>query len=619
MARCGCQGAGSTTCEAIVNCVASVLGPGLSFTNGNIQTRISRDGGNCIRYGSDQGLYAPCDNGGDPGGGRRTVEGLPDNPIAGSLGGAGLIHAFASPAAIEYAVANRVDIIDSYSWRLADGVAAWSPYPPTTQISFYTNSPAPMPGNSVTSSAWTQLESDPGVPGGNPTGRNSGAPEQYLEPDGGWYGWRQRPHELMTTSDALHRIAARAVVMLTSAHPSSIDIPAHIDAILSLQAQDWVIPTVPLSGLAAVEQYLEVLIPHVGVSILPGESWGSVTPAQIADSGATWVKIRETEDPEFIAGLVDAGLNVLSGWDARHTTGQELLDSGVRGLISNDPVYQRGALGEEWQYYRVAAMAYPTKTTETGTLTSRTHIDVHPARGFAIDALGGRWYPREFGWENGVARFNPSQLLGFLCPLPDPDVYTLRISVRIQGDLPTGDYPGQGVIIGSDNDLDPSWPVTDDPPTTRHGYLAYIRRGDASQGQLVIGVFDLNGEYTQLAVSDDTQPAPANQWIDLEIAVDSETVTLTRTDGTPYSVSVDDTTWRGPYCYYTWTDTSSPTVSSPFFHGHSSIGYFPEGDTGNTWAQLAFNFEDWDAMAAAYPTWADAAEGDFGTGNIDDE
>lgn len=467
MARCGCQGAGSTTCEAIVRCVASVLGPGISFTNGRIQTRVSRDGGNCIRYGSDQGLYVPCSNGGDPGSGRRTVEGLPDNPVAGSLGGAGLIHAFASPAAIEYAIANRVDIIDSYSWRLADGVSAWAPYPPTRQISFYTSSPAPVPGNIVTSSTWTQLESDAGVPGGNPTGRNSDAPEQYLEPDGGWYGWRQRPHELMTTSDALHRIAARAVVMLTASHPSDIDVPGNINAILGLQAQDWVIPTVPLSGLATVGQYLDASIQHVGVSILPAESWSSVTPSQIVDSGATWVKIRETEDPDFISGLVDAGLNVLSGWDARHTTAQRLFDVGVRGLISNDPVYQRGALGEEWQYYRVDSMAYPAKTTEIGTLTSHTHIEVNSARGFSINALAGRWYPPEFGWEDGVPRSTPSQLLGFMCPLRDPDVYTLRFSVRVQGSLPTGDYPAQGIIFGSDNDLEPSYPVDDAPPATR--------------------------------------------------------------------------------------------------------------------------------------------------------
>lgn len=603
MARCGCQGSASSTCEAIVLCVAGALGPGLMYDaqDGLIQVRRSRDAGNCVTFGSDRGLYAPC-NGGGPGpgpGGGQTIDNLPEQVIAGANGGAGLIHAFASPQAIEYAVANRLDFIDCYSFTLQDQVAAWGPFTASQQIRFYTSSPSTAPARELTSDMWTQLVSDPGVPGGNPTGRNSGAREEDLEPDGGWYGFYQNPYPVMTTADALRRIGARTCVILQHAHEGSSDIQANVNAILGIQAQQWVMPSLGTTALDSVQTYIDFGIEHVCINVSANTA---ITAQEVVDSGATWVKIRDDQEPERIESFASSGLNVLAGYNPRQTVGEQMLELGVRGLISQDPVYQRGALGSDWYQYRSPLMTFGPALTETGLLTTETNDgDVLGTRGYSEQDEFGRFFPAEFGWQNGTPVSTNTMLLGKFCPLPSPEAYRVQMTVQVdQAQLPSGTTPKLGWLFSSDNDLDPASPIDEDASPNRHGYAGFIRVGASQTGELVIGVYDTEGAFTELAAEPTGTIAP-NSWVDLELEVTNPTITLRRTNGTVGEISVDNTDWRGDYIFHLWEDVG--TNGEPFYHGFRSNRLTDLGGGGVVWDQLTQTYATWEEMAQANSTW----------------
>lgn len=606
MARCGCQGAASNTCEAIVLCVAGALGPGLMYNaqTGKIQVRRSRDGGNCLRFGSDEGLYVACDGGGPNPGGGHTIDDLPEQVIAGSSGGAGLIQAYASPAAIEYAVANRIDFIDCFSFTLADEVAAWGPFGATTPIEYYTDNPSGSEARVIGSDMWTQLNSDCGVPGGNPTGRNSGAREEDLTPDGGWYGWYQAPYQLMTTADALRRIAARACVILQHSAEGPVDIQANVNAILGIQAQAWAMPSMGTTALSSVQTYVDFGIEHVCINV---SGHTTITPAQIVDSGATWIKILDTQPMDRIQTFIDAGLNVLVGYNARQTTGRQMLEAGARGLISHDPVYQRGALGDEWLQYRSSVMTFGSRLTEVGGLTRVTDTRrILDARGYAEQDEYGRFFQPEFGWDGNTPVSTQTQLLGKFCPIPSPEAYRLTMAVQVdQGDLPSGATPKLGWLFASDNDLDPSYNTADAPPTTRHGYAAFIRVGASQNGELNLGVYGTDGQFTNLAQGTSGGPVTANQWVELELEVTTPTITFRRLDGTGGEITVDNTDWRGPYAFHMWEDVLGD--GEAFAHGYRDNRFTDLGGGGVVWDQLTQTYATWEEMAAANPTWDDLA------------
>jgi hypothetical protein len=601
MARCGCQGAGSTTCEAIIRCVAGSLGPGLTYTNGRLQTRLSRDGGNCLRYGSDQGLYAPCDGDGGGGSSGRTVAGLPDQVFGGIGGGAGLVQPYGSPAAIEYCVANRIDIIAHQSWALADNVAAWGPAPPTRTIDTWARTPSTEQGRLLTSEMYTGLEADAGAPGVNPTGRYSDAPEALLTPDGGWYGFYARPFPPLLTTQMFQLVNARSVVLINNASAANFDTQSNINAILAVQAQEWVIVDVPPGQLASVPLFLDAGINHISVNVGTNTD---ITPAQVTDTGATWVRMHYSNTDARITEFVDSGLQVLAGYDSRQTTAQRL-----------DPVYTRGVLGDPWLDYRVNSMSFQTRQAEIGMLTERTdRQSIDDGRGYPKQNEHGRFFPAMFNWSNGVGRSYNNQLMGKLGPIPDPNEYSITMSVQVdQNSLPPSNTPKLGFIVGNDNDLDVSNVLGATDNATRHGYAAFIRVGSANaNGRLELGVFGPTGAYTQLAVSTTQQPVTANTWVTLEVEILDDNITLRRTDtGTTYEVTASNTNWRGPYAYYMWEDQNTGGTGGAFSHGYRDVNITSGTPTATDWAVLEITYEDWAALAADNPTWANAEAGPF--------
>lgn len=324
-------------------------------------------------------------------------------------------------------------------------------------------------------------------------------------------------------------------------------------------------PSVGTGALDAVQTYIDGGVPHVCVNVSGAQA---ITPQQVVDSGATWVKMRDDEQtPERIESFVAAGLNVLMGYSGRQTTAKAMFALGARGVMSQDPVYTRGALGDPWLAYRMPNMTFGARMTETGLLTKQTDRGgILGRRGYAEQDEWGRFFQAEFGWENGTAVSTNTMLLGKFCPLPSPENYRLRMEVQVDQSpgLPSGTAPKLGWLLSSDNDLDPSYPVDGTPPPNRHGYAAFIRVGASNTGVLTIGRYSADGVYTEL-VEGPSHGVEPNEWIQLEVEVTNPTITLRRLDGTNAEVSVDDTTWRGEYVFHMWEDVLGS--GEAFYHG----------------------------------------------------
>ena len=522
---------------------------------------------NCTVRGPSGGLYTPC-NSSPPGiRCRRTIEGLPDFITVGNTGGSGLTHAYASPQAIEYAVDNRVDMISNITWSLVgDMVSAWGPYYGDTSTSFYTADESGADGWSVYATEWGQMLSDAGRTE-SPTGRNSDAPAAQKTPDGGWYGFHAPQYRLLTTANVLNQVDGRAVVRIqvANANPyggAARDTAAAMRAINIMCAQDYAMIMV---GVSDLDQIPVIEADNITSMLFTNTS---LTPQQIVDTGTQWVQTGHEADDDFIASLVDAGLNVILDTNARQEQTQRALDLGCRGVASHDPVYHRGPVNPPDTYgYRRTTNNYIRGFTSVGHLTAATDAGGGiAARGYHREGVPGLYFEMA-----GDGRIDCLQ--GNLSPISVTDAYTLTASVQVDADsLPsyggTGLGPRAGLVFGAETDIDPS-----DDETTRTGYWAVVTMHASDSGTLYIGRYEPGtGESTILA----EQPGPAvtpNSWVDLTVTVAGGTVTFTRSDVTNYSVSITDSQWRGAY-FFAHLGNSS-TADETWYGGFADISAPP--------------------------------------------
>lgn len=556
MVRAGCAACGGfTTPEEIMELVCSHLREDGSLacdSDQQLYVEIEPLEDNCTVRGPSGGLYTPC-NSSPPGiRCRRTIEGLPDFVTIGNTGGSGLTHAYASPQAIEYAVDHRVDMISNITWSLAgDLVSAWGPYYGDTATSFYTTDQATgVDGWTVYAHEWPQLLSDAGT-AASPTGRNSTAPTSQKEPDGGWYGFHAPAYRLLTTQEVLSKVDGRAVVRVQCADGNPFggverDVAAAMRAINIMCAQDYAMIMV---GVTDLDQ----------IPVIEGDNIRSMlftnttlTPEEIVDTGTQWVQTGHEADDEFIESLVDAGLNVILDTDARHEQTERAMELGCRGVASSDPVYHRGPVDPPSTYgYRRTTNNYIRGFTSVGHLTEQTDAGGGiAARGYhRADAQG-----LYFRIPSGMERIDC--LMGNLSPISDTDAYTLTARVQVdQGSLPThggtGLGPRAGLIFACETDIAP-----DDGVAERTGYYGVITMSDSDSGTLILGMYDEDGEAVELASQSGAAVTP-NAWVDLTVTVAGGTITLTRSDVENYSVSADDSTWRGAYFHTTVGNSSS--------------------------------------------------------------
>lgn len=611
MARCGCNAASATTCDAIVLCVAANLGNGLRYDTitGMLSVRISSDAGNAVIFGTDGGIYVPGgDVSPDPASGRKTIAGLPDVAAGGAATGAGAVVPLGSPDAIEYAVANRLDIVNISNLALSDdiSVARWDT--PTADLSNHTDNPSTINVGQISTLQLPSLLVDAGARD-TPTGRNSGAPASLLSPDGGWYGFYANNYTPMTLTQALNQLAARAVAYLAPFGGVEQDayeryLAGQIVSVMQAGAQDW--------ALVGVGAYIEDSLGDTIVA--PFSSWVgdviaagmtpvvdlfddnaggfAVTPASVVSSGAEWVRISADEDNDGtsfarIQNFIDAGLQVIVHLrSSRQFDVDEAITRGARAITSNSPVYSRGARGEVGDLDYRKTLVIPgliTRTQMEGSLTRLTNDSVGDADvGWPRHNAEGRNFSAQFGWEGGIGPHLNSQLLGELCPYVVTTDYRLRVRCRVDAltvGVPAGSQPKQGFFFNSPTDRDTTWFDVNPNPSHINGYWVNIGVGTTNEATVTLGKFD-NGAFTVLDTDASLIDILVGQWTKFSIRTTPTTITVvvSHPSGPDVTVSAVDADHRGPYAFYAWEDAfTAPAANAGFVHGYSAWEDFATG------------------------------------------
>ena len=612
MARCGCNAASATTCDAIVLCVAANLGPGLRYdaSSGNLAVRFSGDPDNAAGLGSDSGIYVPGgDASVDPTSGRKSVAGLGPRINGATQGGAGGILPWGSPQSIEYGVSAGLDFIAFHSYALADGVAVnrWSS--PTTRLSTYTDNPAEVEVSKISSLQLPFLNLDAGTRA-SPTGRNTGAPSSLLTPNGGWFGFYAQQYTPLTLAQALWQLAARSVAMvivygIQEEAQVARNLAAAIQAVVQTLAQPWTLMSVPAyisegEGLPQVKSPIQDWAADVtgaGIApmidlfdeqdpdISPQEWW---TPAEVLATGARWVRMQSplrfgSQDSSRIQEMVDADLNVIVQTSSRQWETAYMYALGARGIMSTSPVYARGGRGEpgDLDYRQTTIPGLVTRTSAEGALTRSTEngIDTRSGEvGYARSSAVGRYFPAQYGWEGGIGAHLHSQLLGELCPFPNPIDYWLRVRFRVdplQEETVPGVVPKIGVFFGASSDRDITWFEGEDSSHV-NGYAVWAHIGTTDQGLVELRKFT-NG--SSVAIGSAQFPAIAyGNWIYCRIRVTPSGITVTvghSTGKEDLVISANDTDYRGAYAFYTWEDDYRlPADNQGFYHGYAPYANF---------------------------------------------
>lgn len=619
VARCGCNAASATTCDAIVLCVAANLGPGLRYdaVTGDLAVRISGDAGNAARFGSDMGIYVPGgDTNPDPTSGRKTVAGLGARIVGATQGGAGSMLPFGAPQSVEYGVANQLDFISFHTFALQDGVAVnrWSA--PSHALNTYTDNPSNIQANLISSLQLPFLNVDAGTRD-SPTGRNSGAPSPILSPDGGWFGFYAPQFAPTTLAEALWQLAARSVALILPfgsllEEEVARGLDAVVRAVVQTLAQDWTMVGIPayISNpdgddppvvKAPLADWVDSvtgagLIPMVDLfdekvaAEAPGARW---TPAEILATGAAWVRVQSPIrssglTQERIEELIDAGFDVIAQTSGRQWETTQMFDLGVRGIMSDSAVYSRGVRGEagDLDYRRRRVIpGLTTRTTAEGAFTRLTDDGISTGSGetgYARQSATGRYFPARFDWEGGIGKRLHSQLLGELCPHEFTDNYDLRMRFRFdpqQTEHPYGSAPKLGVFFASPTDRNITHASGVVEPHI-NGYWFYVIVGTQQQGEIKLGKFN-DGVFSFLDQSLSLPSIALNSWIYFHIQVRNPTLTLTvghstLPPGEPEpQVSIDDTDHRGAYTFYGWEDDYAlPADNQGFAHGYDAYQAF---------------------------------------------
>jgi hypothetical protein len=590
-----------------VLCVAANLGPGLRYDSvtGQIAVRISTDGDNATIIGSDGGIYTPGpDASPDPSTGRKTIAGLPEQAVAASSGGAGAMAPLSSPYALEYGVANGIDIITLNTFALADNIAIARVAAPGTSISSNTDNPSTIVWRNISSIQLPSLNVDAGTRV-NPTGNLTGAPAAQLTPDGGWFGFYAHQYAPMTLEQSLWQLAARQVAQL-AVYGNDIEanversLAAAIDAVITVGSGAWTLVGVPGyvndGGGNIVQSPLNTWVASVtGAGLTPivdlfdePDAVDPYTVAEILASGTNWVRIHSPGSgvgitSGRIAALVGAGLQVNAVTSSRHVDVEAMYTAGVRAITADSPVYARGARGEpgDLNYRkRIVIPGLQARTTMEGALTQVTDDGIgREEAGYARLGEVGRYFPPMWEWVGGIGDHLMSQLLGEICPIEVSSGYILRLRFRVTAETPefvVGSVPKLGVFFASDTDENIEY-ADGDPQAHINGYWFNVRIGSTDTGDITLGKFN-DGVFTTLNTSLSFASVDYDEWFNFTITVvdSTEIQFFANHDGvTTATVVINDADHRGAYAFYGWEDDYAlPADNAGFGHGYAPFSTF---------------------------------------------
>ncbi|MFF4661937.1 hypothetical protein [Streptomyces sp. NPDC001282] len=547
----------------------AIAGSGLTYDKGTdkLQVCLSRDTGNSLRFGADGCLYAPGGETPVPDVCARPVDSLPPAPtVVGAHDLAGLMGPYSSPYQVDYCLAAGVDIIHFHAASSSDGVGVVTEYADhrlsAGRTSLYLTQDARKVSSSTIRSTYNYAgDTD------DPQAWNWGDDDVDLtkrkDRRGGWYGWLSQRYYQPLVTDFMRVIDGKAVALLdASTDPALTAVPeaeailGPMQAVLDHCAQSWSMVGVrELTNAATVENrgLTAIMMP------LRPATWGDATlPYPVADltaAGVEWIALYSRCADSVFRAYKDAGINVLMRGTSRQADYARVSALGIRGALQYDPVYYRGpgtVAGLGGRDYRSELDPWEHRRMGTGQLTYQTDqqsVSSPSVRGRTEAAEQGLILPS--GWGGGRDRV--SVLCGWECPMENPTAYRIGVDMKWNSLASASAANARmGLLFGAATDTDLySWPQGDpalNPSGMRAARPNCYRAFQRQNGEIGIGVFAADGTYTMLATR--TSPAvAAGTWNAYELVVTADQVTFTRTlaNGTKYTVTAADSTWRGPY------------------------------------------------------------------------
>lgn len=553
MSRCGCS---AGACSCIIQ-----AGPGTTVTgNGSLGTpyvpavKLSRDAGNCLRFGSDLGVYTPCsdETGQDICG--ISVGNLPEEHVVFGRGGAGrLLAPDHTLASFQRAVELGLDGTHAHVRELGDGTPVCYPSSTMTNqtsieglrldqigVSYYKQVPIRAGWNSSVT--------------GNLGDRH------------GFFGF-QEPDKVggVTLSEVLSTVGRRSVLLLQMLGTYSASFPEKvISLIYRYCAHEAVI--VASSNIDDLEVFTQAQIPTCFLA----ETTDAATenpPSLLTERGVEWFagRLHDVTVDQFV-GYSTAGIQVLGFMANRHYEWGLLDEIGARGCISDDALYmtmdparyRSPTMSETLQYPQVqpGLLGYWTDARRDlpegpgqpgevywphqgrGFYYPQNVPGVTAAHAFYMPGRGPSSQPEPSGTPYRTPSGVFDVLTGFINPIPNPEEYTIRVDASFR-DTPGINRP-IGFVLGRADDR------AFDDLGTDHPYWACGIRWD---GSLFCERWE-NGSIQSSAYADSSQLAE-DVFYRLQVVVMPESVTVQRLDGTAVVAEavVEDSNTRGPYTF----------------------------------------------------------------------
>lgn len=599
---------GRQGCEGVVACVGEHLGSGLGYnaSTNTIGARLSSDAGNATTFGSDGGLMTVSGSTPIPEiCAQKTVDSLlardPCDLLVGAFRQAGLVQPFDAPYATEYCLANSFDLIHVKVAASSDGVGFLHYGGINTLFKSHTNVGLfNVPTNDLSSATVSNIMEWAGDPNdsGISTCVTTGCREQ-----GGWWGFHAPPYTKVRLVDMLRMVGGRAVVVAeatanTAQEPANI--AATVRAVQQACAQSWVL--VAVRSVALADQVLAAGLRPIMIRTGHTAYQDPTLPWPIADltrpgGQVEWVILQRNHADSVYAAYRDAGVHVLAQYVERHVE-RKRFECGAdpvaqpalaRGILSMDPVY---TFGPERFDYRTTVDPMQGKGISPGILSHQTSRGIlgtlgsgqnYGGGGAAWGRAGRGWVPEgdnalridpEFGLApNGDDADTPGVLMGWSCPLPNPLEYTIEWQMQAiySSNIPSRRRALMSLLIAGPDDRDVyQWPEGSPggyPAQTRQIYRMYVRL----DGSLGIGLWEpgtgdffyLNGDNRTTTASEAEVSSPAlvsEQYSTYRVTVTPTSVQLRRTlGGNQWTITANDTSWRGPYFYFEKRDALQST------------------------------------------------------------
>lgn len=564
-------------------------GPGLVWDAGTqcVQVKLSNDAGQATRFGTDQGVFTPGNEGPRPEVCGQTISDLPPAPdVVGAKSLAGLHNPYSSPFGVDYCLANGLDIIHFQVATNAEDVGVvsdyWDDIITDGRTSIYISQDIRQLSTSTVQSVYNYA--------GNVDDPISHQPDPDLadhtgdafrgDRAGGWYGWLTQRYHQPLASDFLRKIAGKSVALLactpqpeTSFGSEATHLRGAIRAVLEHCAQQWAM--IGVSTIANATTVINAgMTPILGKEWpTPPATWGLATlPFPVADvtaAGIQWMALSDHYANSVFQAYQAAGINVLMIGNSRQSQATRVADLGIRGALVLDPVYYKQF--RDGYGYRSASDPWEHRRMATGQLTFRTDQQdvISPTgqvRGRTERAEQGLIIPAGFG--AGLGRPSIAVWEG---PITDPTDYTITWDMK-WNTLATASATNakMGLLVGAATDEDTyDWPENDAEQNPRgypEGQKTLYRIFQRQNGQIGIAKWASQTSAIQyLAVT--TSPAiAADVWNSYTLRVTPTQLTFTRTvtSGQQYSAVAADTQYRGPYFFVEKEETFNGSAANPF-------------------------------------------------------